>query len=249
MLYNPYSLEGKTILVTGASSGIGRASAIECSKLGARVVITARNQDRLTLTLNDLEGKGHQMYICDLSDEEAIDILVSELPELQGLINNAGFTKTLPIQFINTVDLNDILSVNTVAPIILLQKIMKKKKLKKGASVVFTSSMAGMGFCSVGNSMYAASKGAISAFIKATAKELAPKGIRVNAVCPSMVDTGFLDSGTISKEQLEADIKNYPLGRYGKPEEIAWAMAYLLSDASAWVTGDNIVLDGGRSLL
>ena len=248
-MYNPFSLEGKTILVTGASSGIGRASAIECAKLGARIVITARNIERLSLTLKELEGEGHQMFISDLGDEEAIDLMVSQLPELQGLINNAGFTKIKPIQFVNAVDLNSILTVNTVAPIILLQKLLKKKKLKKDASVVFTSSMAGMGSCSVGNSMYAASKGAISAFIKGAAKELAPKGIRVNAVCPAMVDTGILDAGTITKEQMEADIRNYPLGRYGKPEDIAHAIAFLLSDASSWITGDNIVLDGGRSLL
>lgn len=248
-MYNPFSLEGKTILVTGASSGIGRASAIECSKLGARLVITARNQDRLSQTLNSLEGDGHQMIICDLSTEDEIDNLITEIPELQGIINNAGFTKILPLQFINANDINNILQVNTIAPMILLQKLLKKKKLKKGASVVFTSSMAGMGSCSVGNTMYAASKGAISAFIKGAAKELAPKGIRVNAVCPAMVDTGILNAGTITKEQLEADIKNYPLGRYGSPEDIAWAMAYLLSDASGWVTGDNLVIDGGRSLL
>lgn len=248
-MYNPFSLEGKTILVTGASSGIGRASAIECSRLGARLVITARNQDRLTQTLNSLEGVGHQMIICDLSTEAEIDNLIAKIPELQGIVSNAGFTKILPLQFINANDINNILQVNTIAPMILLQKLLKKKKLKKGASVVFTSSMAGMGSCSVGNTMYAASKGAISAFIKGAAKELAPKGIRVNAVCPAMVDTGILDAGTITKEQLEADIKNYPLGRYGRPEEIAWAMAYLLSDASSWVTGDNFVIDGGRSLL
>lgn len=248
-MYNPFSLEKKTILVTGASSGIGRASAIECSKLGAKLIVTARNQERLTQTFIELEGDGHQMVICDLSDEEQIDRMVSELPELQGLINNAGLTKILPLNFINSQDLSSILQVNTVAPVILLQKLLKKKKLKRGSSIVFTSSMAGMGSCSVGNSMYAASKGAISAFIKGAAKELAPKGIRVNAVCPAMVDTGILNSGTISKEQLEGDMKNYPLGRYGRPEEIAWAMVYLLSDASAWVTGDNIILDGGRSLL
>ena len=249
MLYNPFSLEGKTILVTGASSGIGQASAIECSKLGAKVIVTARNEERLSQALNSLDGEGHQKIICDLSDEKAIETMVSELPELQGLVNNAGFTKILPLQFINSEDLKGILNVNTVAPVILLQKLLKKKKLKRGSSVVFTSSMAGMGSCSVGNSMYVASKGAISAFIKGAAKELAPKGIRVNAVCPAMVDTGILDSGTISKEQLEADMKTYPLGRYGKPEDIAWAMIYLLSDASGWITGDNFIIDGGRSLL
>lgn len=247
-MYNPFSLQGKTILVTGASSGIGRASAIECSKLGASVIITARNENRLSNTLQELEGDGHQMFICDLSNEADIDNLVSEVPEIQGLINNAGFTKTLPVQFVNSEDLSSILQVNTVAPLLLLQKLLKKKKLKKGASVVFTGSMAGLGFSSVGNSMYSASKGAISAFVRCAAKELAAKGIRVNAVCPAMVNTGILDSGTISKEQLEENMKNYPLGRFGRPEEVAWAMIYLLSDASSWVTGDNLILDGGVSI-
>lgn len=248
MTYNPFSLEGKTILVTGASSGIGRAAAIECSKMGAKVIITARNKERLSSTLNALDGDGHQMIICDLSHEEFIDEMVSDLPEIQGLISNAGYTKIMPVQFISSDDINNIFQVNTVAPMLLLQKLLKKKKIKKGASVVFTSSMAGQGCCSVGNSIYTASKGAISAFIRCVALELAPKNIRVNAVCPAMVDTGILESGTVSQDQLEADIKNYPLGRYAKPVDIALAMIYLLSDASSWITGDNIVIDGGLTL-
>ncbi|MCR5550234.1 MAG: SDR family oxidoreductase [Bacteroidales bacterium] len=247
-MYNPFSLEEKTILVTGASSGIGRAAAIECSKMGAKVVITARDEKRLSQTLSELEGEGHQMVLCDLNNEEAIDKMVADLPELQGLINNAGFTKILPVQFLSSEEINSVFQVNTVAPMILLQKLLKKKKLKKGASVVFTSSLAGMGVCTVGNSMYSASKGAISAFIRCVALELAPKKIRVNAVCPGMVDTGILDSGTLTKEQLDEDMKNYPLGRYGKPEDIAWAMIYLLSDASSWVTGDNLIIDGGVTI-
>lgn len=248
MSYNPFSLEGKTILVTGASSGIGKAAAIECSKMGATVIVTARNEARLSQTFSELEGDGHQMFLCDLASESDIDKMVAELPEIQGLINNAGYTKILPVQFINAEDLKGILDVNTIAPMLLLQKLLKKKKLKKGASVVFTSSMAGLGSSTVGNSMYTASKGAISAFIRCVALELAPKNIRVNAVCPAMVDTGILDSGTVSKEQLEEDIKNYPLGRYGRPNDIAWAMIYLLSDASGWITGDNLVIDGGVTL-
>jgi NAD(P)-dependent dehydrogenase (short-subunit alcohol dehydrogenase family) len=248
MTYNPYSLEGKTILVTGASSGIGRATAIECSKMGAKLIITARNESRLSQTFLALEGEGHQMILCDLSNESEIDRMVAELPEVQGLVNNAGFTKILPMQFVGSEDLNSILQLNAVAPMLLLQKLLKKKKMKNGASVVFTSSLAGLGFSSVGNSMYTASKGAISAYIRCAALELAPKNIRVNAVCPAMVDTGILESGTITKEQLEEDIKNYPLGRYGLPNDIAWAMVYLLSDASSWITGDNFIIDGGLTL-
>lgn len=248
-MYNPFSLENKIILVTGASSGIGRASAIECSRLGAKVIITARNESRLLQTFRDLEGEGHQMIICDLANESEIDSMVAKLPEVQGLVNNAGFTKILPVQFIGSEDINNIFKVNTVAPMLLLQKLLKKKKLKKGASVVYTSSLAGLGFSTVGNSMYTASKGAISAFVRCVALELAAKNIRVNAVCPAMVDTGILESGIISQEQLEEDVKNYPLGRYGKPNDIAWAMVYLLSDAASWITGDNIIIDGGVTLI
>jgi NAD(P)-dependent dehydrogenase (short-subunit alcohol dehydrogenase family) len=234
--------------VTGDSSGIGKAAAIECSKLGAKVIITARNEDKLKETLSSLEGNGHQYFLCDLAIEDSIDGLVEQLSEIQGLLNNAGFTKILPVQFINTEDITNIFKVNTLAPVLLLQKLLKKKKLKKGSSVVFTSSIVGLGCCTVGNSMYTASKGAISAFIRSAALELAPKQIRVNAVCPGMVDTSILDAGTISEEQLDAEVKNYPLGRFAKPEEVAWAMAYLLSDASSWVTGDNLVIDGGLTL-
>ena len=205
-MYNPYSLEGKTILITGASSGIGKAAAIECSKMGANVIITARNETKLSQVMNEIEGDSHQMILCDLSNEADIDKMVEELPEVQGLINNAGYTKILPVQFINTEAINDIFQVNTFAPMLLLQKLIKKKKIKKGASVVFTSSLAALGCCTVGNSMYSATKGAISAFIRCVALELAPKSIRVNAVCPAMVDTGILDSGTITEEQLVAEL-------------------------------------------
>lgn len=248
MGYNPFSLEGKTILITGASSGIGRAAAIECSKMGAKLIITARNAERLQETLSQLEGEGHQMLLCDLSDSNAINEMVDQLPEINALVNNAGYTKLLPINFINRDDFQAILDVNTVAPIMLLQRLLKKKKLAKNSSVVFTSSMAGIGSSTVANGMYTASKGALSAFIRCAALELAPKGIRVNAVCPAMVNTSIMDSGSVSEEQLKEDMKKYPLGRYGEPNDVAYAMIYLLSDASSWVTGTNMVIDGGVTL-
>lgn len=246
--YNPYSLEGKIILVTGASSGIGRAAAIECSRLGAKIILTARNKERLKATFTHLEGDGHQMLTCDLNETAQLESMVKDLPEIHGVINNAGFTKIMPIPFIDEESLKGILQVDTIAPILVLRHLVKRKKLKAGASVVFTSSLAGLGKSTVGNSMYTACKGAISAFVQGAALELASKGIRVNAVCPGMVDTGILDSGTITSEQLAADKKNYPLGRYGQPQDIAWAMIYLLSDASSWVTGTNMIVDGGYSI-
>ena len=247
-MYNPYSLEGKTILVTGASSGIGRATAIECSKMGAKVIITARNEIRLKKTLDSLYGEGHSMIPCDLSCDSDLDNLVSELQEIQGLVNNAGYTQLLPVNFIKVDAFEKLLKVNTISPICLLQKALRKKKIKGGASVVFTSSLAGLGYTTPGNSMYTASKGAISSFIKNAAIELATKQIRVNAVCPGMVNTGILDNGSVTEEQLQTDMKNYPLGRYGEPEEIAWQIINLLSDASKWITGTNVIIDGGYSI-
>lgn len=247
-MYNPFSLEGKTILVTGASSGIGRATAIECSKMGAKVVITARNEARLLETYNQLNGENHQMIICDLADENAIEALSQTVPHLDGLVNNAGYQEYCPVSFIKKEKLEALISVNTIAPIILMQKLLRAKKITKGASVVFTSSLAGIGVNASGNSMYAATKGAISAFVTSAAIDMAPKKVRVNAVCPGMVNTSILDHGMVEEEDLKADVANYPLGRYGEPEDIAFAIIYLLSDASSWVTGSNLVIDGGVSV-
>ena len=140
IMYNPYSLEGKTILVTGASSGIGRATAIECSKMGAKVVITARNEERLKETFDSLEGEGHQLICFDLSESDKLDEFVAQLPSLQGFVSNAGTNKMAPVNFIKEDDLNDVLKVNALSPILLLRLLLKKKKLEKSSSVVFTSS-------------------------------------------------------------------------------------------------------------
>lgn len=247
-MYNPYSLEDKTIFITGSSSGIGRSAAIECSKLGASVIITARNKERLKETLSQLEGQNHKMIICDLNNPEDVASLIDSLPEVNGVINNAGYTTFAPIQFIDEDVMKGMYQVNTIAPIMILRTLVKKKKVKRGASIVYTSSLSGLGRTSVGNTMYAGCKGAISAFVQGAALELAPKGIRVNAVCPGMVETNILSGGVVSSEQIEEDKNKYPLKRYGKPEEVAWAMIYLLSDASGWTTGTNLILDGGYSI-
>ncbi len=244
MMYNPYSLEGKTILVTGASSGIGKATAIECSKMGATVVVTARNEERLKETLGVLEGQGHSMIICDLTSDEELNNLVEVCPELDGLVCNAGINKLAPIRMLKEADMSNIFSVNTFSPIFLLQKLTKKKKIKDDGSVVFTSSISGIGAAAVGESMYIASKGAISAFVKAAALEYSKKGVRVNAVCPGMVKTDMSDAYELNEGDNE-DLKNYPLGRYATPEDIAWGIIYLLSNASSWVTGTNLIIDGG----
>ena len=245
---NPFSLEGKTILVTGASSGIGRATAIACSQMGAVVVVTGRNESRLQETLESLEGSGHQMIVADIANDDQIDYLVDQIPAINGLVNNAGITETCPTQFIKRDKLNRVMEVNTIAPILLTQRILKKKKLGKGGSIVFTCSISGTCVCGGGNVLYSASKGAIHGFMKNAALDLAHKGIRVNDVCPGMIDTHILDAGTISDEQLEIEAQRYPMKRFGKPEEVAYGIIYLLSDASSFVTGSSIVIDGGFTL-
>lgn len=245
-MYNPFSLTGKTLLVTGASSGIGRATAIECSKLGACVIITARNEERLRETLSMLDGEGHQLFCCDLTHEEKLNSLVENMPILDGLVCNAGINKLVPIRQLKAEDMSHIFAVNTFSPIFLLQKLAKKRKLNKNASVVYTSSVSGVGAAAVGESMYIASKGAISAFVKAAALEFSKKNIRVNAVCPGIVQTNMSDAYHLNEGDND-DLANYPLGRYATPRDIALAIVYLLSEASEWVTGTNLIIDGGLS--
>ena len=179
---------------------------------------------------------------------EILENLVDQIPAISGLVNNAGITETCPTQFIKRDKLNRVMEVNTIAPILLTQRILKKKKLGKGGSIVFTCSISGTCVCVGGNVLYSASKGAIHGFMKNAALDLAHKGIRVNDVCPGMIDTHILDAGTISEEQLEIEAQRYPMKRFGKPEEVAYGIIYLLSDASSFVTGSSIVIDGGFTL-
>lgn len=247
MVYNPYSLDGKSILVTGASSGIGRCTAIECSKLGARVVLVARNIERLNETLAKMTGDGHIALSGDLTIEEDVKKIAAECPELDGVVNNAGIAISKPVAFYSEKDLNSIFGTNTFAPMLFNKWLLKKKKIKKQASLVFTSSIASKS-SHLGNGIYGSSKAALSTYMRYCAGELAAKGIRCNAVLPGMVETKLIHDGAISEEDLKKDLLNYPLGRYGKPEEIAWAIIYLLSDASAWVTGHELIIDGGTTL-
>ena len=246
--YNPFSLEGKTILVTGASSGIGKATALECAKMGAYLVITGRDKERLNDVYHTLEGAGHHQIIADLSKEEDIQRLAKEVPVLDGCVNNAGYNVLSPIPFIKKDVLDGILDVNLKAPIELTHFLVKNKKMAKDSSIVFTSSISARGRNSVGNSLYSASKGGLSSFMKNAALELAAKRIRCNAVLPGMVETPLKEGkSNITEEQWELNRQLYPLKRFGKPEEIAYGIIYLLSDASAWVTGTELVIDGGMT--
>ena len=246
--YNPFSLEGKTLLITGASSGIGQATAIECSKLGAKVIITARNEERLKETLSKMEGEGHQFLIAEQTNTEEVMNLVSELPQLDGVVLCAGKGMTLPFPFCTREKYDEIFNVNYFAPVELLRLLVKKKKLVQNSSVVFVSSIGGIKSFSLGNGVYGASKAAINSTMKFCARELAAKKIRVNSINPGMVNTKLIKGGAISEEQHQLDMQKYPLKRYGEPEEIAYGIIYLLSDASAWVTGHALIIDGGVTI-
>lgn len=246
--YNPFSLSGKTILVTGASSGIGRTTAIECSKLGASVIITGRDQERLNNTYSELEGTGHKSFCADLTNSDELELLVDSLPKLDGCVNNAGIVGLVPTAFMTEEKITRMQQINLNAPMLLTKMLVKKKKMMNPSSIVFTSSVAGVYRVSMGNAIYATTKCGIDAFMRTAALELASKGIRCNSVNPAMVETRILNRGQLTPEQYEADRQRYPLKRYGHPEDVAWGIIYLLSDASSWVTGTSLKLDGGMTL-
>lgn len=252
MMYNPYSLKGKTILVTGATSGIGRATAIACSKLGAIVVVTGRNQERLQQTLGDLDnsyGQNHIGILADMSTDEGLETLIMGLPVLDGVSDNAGATNgNKPVKFIKEDELIDVVNTNTLAHVRLASALFKKKLLNKNSSYVFTASIGGNYSYVTGQAVYGISKSAINSFMKYCAIEFASRGIRCNSVCPGMIKTPLINVDTLTEEDMAKDAEKYLLKRYGEPEEIANVQAFLLSDASSYMTGTSVVVDGGYAI-
>jgi len=262
-MYNPFSLVNKTILVTGASSGIGRGIAIECSKMGAKLVLSGRNLERLAETQNRLEGEGHICIEADLTEESGINNLVQQCPLLDGCVHCAGMIKLTTIKSVRKDIVDKIFNTNTISSIVLTSGLLKKKKIQNGASIVFLSSLSGVFITNTGESLYSATKGAISGFAKGAAYELSSRKIRVNCVNPWAIDTseGNVDAKNIFSEILdyssmgEGDenpmdklINRSPLKRLGTPSDVAYGVIYLLSDAASWVTGTNLVIDGGYTL-
>lgn len=250
-MYNPFSLTGKTILVTGAGGGIGRATAISCSKMGATLVVTDINEETLAETLSLLEvdgGRNHQMFVADLTKDEALDEMVAAMPPLDGVVCNAGISKVLPIQFLNAEDMNRIMAINAFAPMYMTQRLYKKKRINKGGSIVYTVSISGVSMVSMGGVMYAVSKNALDAFMRNAALEFAARNIRVNSVNPSRVKTPLIKNSVYSEEEVAKDLQTYPLKRYAEPEEIANSIVFLLSDAASYITGHALIVDGGKTL-
>lgn len=244
---NPFSLVGKTILVTGASSGIGRGIAIACSGMGATVVLTGRNRERLQQTLSMMEGEGHTIIVADLTEPAERLALVEQLPSLNGLVQCAGVGSRVPCKGLEQDDISSVMKPNLEAPMLLQSDLLTEKRIKKGASLVYIASAAAT-MPAVGNAVYSASKAAMVAYAKCLAMELAPRQIRVNCISPTMVMTDLALVGA-SQEQLDEAAQAYPLGRYGTPEDIANLAVYLLSDASQWMTGSNMEITGGAQTL
>ncbi len=242
--YNPFTLEGKTIMVTGASSGIGRGIAITCSKMGATVIINGRNKERLHETLMQMEGEGHVEAIGDLTDSASLVEMVANLPKLDGVVQCAGMGQRKPCKDLHLEDVNQVMDVNFKAPVMLQAELLRQKKINKGASLVFVASIASWS-PSFGNSVYSASKGAIISYANCLALELAPRKIRVNCISPAMVWTDLILADGTDEEQLKEDEQKYPLKRYGQPDDIANLAVYMLSDASTWMTGSNVKISGG----
>ena len=245
--FNPFSLTGKTVFITGASSGIGRGIAIACSKMGGDVILNGRNGQRLNETLSKLAEGNHRTEVADLNHPEEVSAMVARLPVLQGIVHCAGIGQRVLCKQVTATDLNEVMDANFKGPVLLQTEILKQKKIAKAASVVFISSIA-IDDPSTGNALYSASKAALTAYANCLALELAPRQIRVNSILPAMVWTDLIFKGGITEEELREDEKKYPLKRYGTPEDIANLALYLLSDASSWMTGSHVKISGGGRL-
>jgi NAD(P)-dependent dehydrogenase (short-subunit alcohol dehydrogenase family) len=244
----PFSLKDKKILITGASGGIGKAIAIACGQMGAELILTGRDESKLKDTLQRAGILGSTL-VADLTNEDEVHALVSTTDDLHGLVHCAGILKTIPFKNLQASTLDDIFNINFRAPVSLTQQLIKQKKIVKQGSIVYISSISGTVIGAKGNGAYSASKAAFNGLAKVLALELAPQKIRVNTIAPGMVKTDMWEASTsqVSLEQLQADEKNYPLG-YGEPDDVAWAAVYLLSDASKWITGSNLIIDGGFTI-
>ena len=242
--FNPFSLSDKTILVTGASSGIGQAIAISVSKMGAKVVINGRNIVKLENTLSQMAGENNSILAGDITKREDVSKLSDTVPQLDGIVHCAGVGHRMPAKMLTENDIDTVMRANFNGAVLLQAALLQKKKVKKDSSIVFIASKAAD--CpSPGNAVYSASKGALISYARCLALELAPRGIRVNCICPAMVWTDLILQNEVTVDQLKESEQNYLLKRYGKPEDVAYLAVYLLSNASSWMTNSCIDLTGG----
>lgn len=246
----PFTIEGKTILVTGATSGIGRATAITCAGLGANVVLTGRNVSRLEETLSMMcDVSKHCIIPADLTDDAQVQGLLEKVPAVDGVACCAGVAEMKPFAFVTEEDVERVFKTNCFAPVMLVNKLLKAKKLNKGGSVVFVSSVDGPKVVHAGNSVYSGSKSALVGLARNMAIDLASKKIRVNCVLPGTTDTPMIRTENVMEEMLAETAKAFPMKRFAQPEEIANAIIFLLSDAASFITGTELTVDGGYSII
>lgn len=243
---NPFTLTGKTILVTGASSGLGKQTAITASQQGAKVIITARDAKRLHETYESLEGEGHMELLADLTLQEDIDKLVSCLPALNGVVLSTGISDLSPARFLTSESISKTFKISFDASVLLIAGLLAKKKLtKNNCSIVFISSISTR-YPFVGGAMYISAKAALEAYAKVLSIELAPKGIRVNCVAPAFVRSPMLnDTATNYSQDAVNMIEARQLLGLGDPVDVANAIVFFLMDASKWITATNLILGGG----
>ncbi|MBK7107101.1 MAG: SDR family oxidoreductase [Ignavibacteriae bacterium] len=245
---NLFSLENKTILITGASSGIGKATSIICSELGANLIVLGRNEIKLNNTLLQLNGSTHSSFIGDLNEKVFIEDLVNKCPLLDGIVHSAGIIEYLPSKFYTPEKISKVININYTMPFYFTNLLLKQKKIKNNSSIVFLSSISGVKGGGQAISSYAGSKAALIGTSKIMALEVAKQNIRVNCIAPGMVETEMTEATqkSLSEEAINKDKLKYPLG-YGDPKDIANAIVFLLSDASRWITGTTLIIDGGFS--
>ena len=239
-------LTGKHILVTGASSGMGKVFCQMIAKEGAIVSLLARNEERLKGTLSTMIGENHKYYVCDLTNEEHIKNTISEIQPLDGVVFCAGINDYVPLKFVKQEKLERIFQTNYFSQVILTQMLAKKKLINKGASLVYISSLSSV-LGVAGTLLYASSKAALNSAVRVIAAELAPMGVRANAICPGIVRTEMLSGTNIDEDTFTKQEVDYPLG-LGTPEDVGHAVLFHLSEGSKWLTGNYMVIDGGYSL-
>ena len=248
-MYNPFSIEGRTILVTGAASGMGKATALLCARMGATVIAADYNEAGLQTTLAELEGSGHMAFAINLADDSTWTKLLTDTPAIDGFAGCAGVANMNPFPFISQTEMDKVFHVNFYGPVMLVNQLLKAKKLQKGSSVVFVSSVDGPKVVHAGNSVYSAAKNALVGMARNMAIDLAGKKIRVNCVLPGTTDTPLIRTANVTEEMLAETAKQFPLKRFGAPEDMANAIVYLLSEGSSFVTGTELVVDGGYCLI
>lgn len=249
--FNPFSLENHRILVTGSTSGLGKTIALTCARMGAEIICTGRDAERLAKTLTELQAishRPHQAIQADLTQSSGRDILVTAVGKtsLNGVVHSAGISRLSPVRMMTEQHLREVQSINVDAPMLLTQALIKRNLVAPDGSMVFIASIAAhIGVPGV--AAYSGTKAALLAMVRCLAMEIVKRGIRANCLSPALVETPLLEATATMIGSLEQERSNYPLG-FGKPEDVANAAVFLLSGASRWITGTTLVMDGGLTI-